>query len=118
MDWMVAGPAVSTFAFYREQHAVFDPAWSSSHAFGFAGVSVKFETFESGLGGGSWAPGIISRDVCGLVPVQGGLLSSGELGGGGQDGRVREVGTALLVAWSSEASVGLSFASSDSAVAM
>jgi hypothetical protein len=115
---MAADSSISTFAFDCEQHAIFNAPWGSSPAFGFASVGVKFKTTKSGLGGSSWASGVVSRDLCGWLPIQGELLSSGELGGGGPDGRLREVGTALLVAWPREARVGLSFASSGSAVAM
>ena len=113
---MGTSTTVSAFAFDREQHSFFDFAWSANSEFSVSGVVSKFETVKSGLGGGPWASGIVSGELCGSFPILGRVLSSGELGRGGTDTGLWKVGAALLVAWTSEASVALFTAPSGTAV--
>ena len=116
MDWMGWDTAVSAVASDCKQYSVFDLAWSADGEFGIPSAVVKSEATESGLGGRARASGSVGGDLCGQVPICRRVLSCGELDRGGTNVRLWEIGATLLVAWPTEAGVGLSPASSSAAM--
>ena len=115
MDWVGSGTTVPTATLDREQHTVFDLAWGTDTESSFTGTIAQSEAVKPGLGGRSWACRSVSRDVCGSFAISWGMLSSSELDRDRTDAGLWEVGEPLLVAWSAQRGVGLSFASSGAA---